>query len=209
MRQQLKQIYDDLCAGKLSQKEALERIKAIKLDEQVKRTGALLATPIWQASSVETSAADSAIAYAEHHVILCELPEIPVEKLASLLPDSPCLALRAEEQKNIAERYSEYAVECFKRIRSILCSKPVGKVLVQIVIADNSEQALLAGLSGLLKTAALENPLLVGQLILVPAEIRVKELVQRLQHEKRSTRDTFIRYGHGIRYVLHWQEVMP
>ena len=90
-----------------------------------------------------------------------------------------------------------------------MCSKPAGNVLVQIVIADNPEQSLLAGVLGLLKTAALENPLLAGQLILVPADISAEQLAQCLQQEKGFTRDTLIRYQHGVRQILGWQEALP
>ena len=184
MKQQLKKIYDDLANGTLSQKQALERIKAVKQEDQGKGVVNLLAIPVWQASSVEHAVADSDIAYAAHHVILCQPLAVAVESLVPLLPESHCSLLQTAEEKNIAERYSQYALESFERVQSILCSKPAGKVLVQIVIADNPEQVLLVGLLGLLKTAALENPLLTGQLILVPADIKDEELARRLQEER-------------------------
>src|SRR5262249_38656128 len=69
------------------------------------------------------------------------------------------------------------------------------------------EQALFAGLSGLLKTAALENPRLIGQLILVPAHTTAEELGRLLQEEKARKPDPLIRYEQGARQVLRWQEV--
>ena len=208
MKQQLKKIYDDLANGTLSQKQALERIKAVKQEDQGKGVGDLLAIPVWQASSVEHAVADSDIAYAAHHVILCQPLAVAVESLVPLLPESHCSLLQTAEEKNIAERYSQYALESFERVQSILCSKPAGKVLVQIVIADDPEQALLVGLLGLLKTAALENPLLTGQLILVPADIKDEELARRLQEERAGACETVVRYEQGVRQVLGWQEVM-
>src|SRR5260370_1089399 len=94
-----------------------------------------------------------------------------------------------------------------KRIQSILSGKPLGKVLVQVVIANDPEQILLTGLLGLLKTGGLENPQLTGQLILIPADIGVKDLVRRLQEAKTVAQDTVIRYEHGVRQVLRWLEV--
>src|SRR5206468_9143153 len=105
------------------------------------------------------------------------------------------------------QRYREYALACFERIQAILQSKPQGKVLVQIVVPNQGEQALLAGLSGLLKTAALENPKLIGQLILAPAEMTSEELGWRLEEEKCGGLDTVIRYEEGVRQVLRWQEI--
>jgi len=227
MKQQLRQIYDDLSNGRLSQREALERIKAIKLQEQGNGTGALLITPVWQSNGIEISAGASHIEYTEHHVVLCELSTIDAEKLGSLLPYSHCLPLQAGQQNDIAQRYSEYALACFERIQAILSvaavydrrgarlddnrrsqtAATVGRVLVQIVIADHQEHALLAGLSGLLKTAALENPQFIGQLILVPADMMADELGRHLQEEKVAGLDTLIKYEQGSRQVLRWQEV--
>src|ERR1044071_9244184 len=206
MKQQLRQIYDDLYRGHISQRQALERIKAVKLDGQMKRIGALLATPVWQPCS-GASATGGTTAFAEQHVILCEMPETCAENLAILLPGCNCLVLRSPEGKNIAERYSEYAVACFKRIQKSLSGKPVGKVLVQVVVTDGPEHVLLRGLVGLLKTAALENPQLTGQLILVPTGIKDKELVQRLHEERALTRDTLVRYEQGVRQVFGWQGI--
>ena len=170
--------------------------------------GSLLATPVWQASDVEASAGASHIEYAEHHVVLCELSKVNVEKLRALVPHSQCLSLQAGQQKNIAQRYSEYALACFERIQAILQGKPRGKALVQIVVADHQEQALLAGLSGLLKTAALENPQLIGQLILVPPEMTAEELADvSAGRASRAALDPLIRYEQGARQVLRWQEV--
>ena len=206
MKQKLRQIYCDLSNGQLSQKEALEKIEVIKLQEQGERIGVLLSAPVWQASGVEAPADAGKLEYAEHHVILCELSKIDAKELGASVPHSHCLSLLAERQKNIAQRYSEYAVACFERIQGILQGKPGGKALAQIVIGDHQEQALFAGLSGLLKTAALENPRLIGQLILVPAQTTVEELVRLLQEEKNRRPDPLIRYEQGARQILRWQE---
>src|SRR6266850_5322583 len=178
---------------------------------QSRAIGSLLVTPVWQTTGLEVSAGASDIDYTEHHVVLCELSKVHAGKLESLLPHSQCLSLYAAQQNNIAQRYSDYALACFERIQAILprrsqTAATVGKVLVQIVVADHQEQVLLAGLSGLLKTAALENPQFIGQLILVAAEMTAEELAGQLQDEKASGLDTLIRYQQGTRQVLHWQE---
>jgi acyl transferase domain-containing protein/acyl carrier protein len=163
-------------------------------------SGSLLATPVWQTSGVEASA--STVEFAEHHVILCELSKVDAERLGTSI-----LSLQAEQQKSVAQRYSDYALACFERIQAILRSKPQEKVLVQIVIADHPEHLVLAGLSGLLKTAALENPQLIGQLIVVPAETTAEELAIWVRDEKTRGLDTLIRYEHGVRQVLRWHEM--
>ena len=75
------------------------------------------------------------------------------------------------KQKSIAKRFEAYAVQVFEAIQKILADKPAGKVLVQLVVASLSElngqteQQVYVGLSGILKTAQLENPKVIGQFI--------------------------------------------
>src|SRR5579872_6373905 len=209
MKQELRQIFGDLSNGKLSQQEALDKIKAIKLQEADMSVGVLFAAPEWQDSDV--TASTNNIVHAENHVILCELPKVDAEKLRHLLPQTQCLSLYAGQDKNIAQRYCEYAVACFERIQAILQDKPQGRVFVHIVVASHQEQVIFSGLSGLLKTAALENSL-IGQLIRVPVDMTTEELAQRLQEEKSAgldalIRDSQIRYESGVRQVLRWREV--
>jgi polyketide synthase PksN len=203
MKQELRQIYRNLSKGDLSQKEAFEKIKAIKLQEEGEKIGALLAAPVWQAEAPPEGAE---LEYASRHVILLELSQVDANELGTLIPNSHCLSPRAEGQKNIAQRYSEYALACFEVIQGIFRGKPKGKALAQIVIGDYQEQALFAGLAGLLKTASLENPGLIGQLLLVPAQTTAEELGRLLREEKTDWPDPLIRYERGARQVLRLQE---
>ena len=175
--------------------------------EQAKTIGSLLAVPVWQTDIVEAPAGTSEPAYTEHNIILCELSDIVVDQLVSLLPDSQCLLLPAWEEKTIAERYSDYALACFKRIQTVLLGKPQGKVLFQVAVGGNREQTVLAGLWGLLKTATRENPQLIGQLLLVPQEVTTEDLAGQLQAEMHQPIDRLVRYEQGARQVLRWQEV--
>ncbi|MGD0098084.1 MAG: SDR family NAD(P)-dependent oxidoreductase [Terracidiphilus sp.] len=166
----------------------------------------LLATRVWQTSGNAFFEGNGG-EYAKHHVILCGLPQARSEQLEALIPHCHAQVFEAGEEKNIAERYSEYAAACFESIKGILQSKPQGRVLVQIVSPGEGEFALFAGLSGLLKTATEENPLLIGQMILVPAEIALEELSGRLQEEKIRGLDTLVEYEGGVRRVPHWLEL--
>ena len=112
---------------------------------------------------------------AERHVITCDLPQL-----------------------DLAERYSHYALACFELLRELLEQKSTARVLVQVVAADE----IFAGLAGLLKTAALENPRLAGQVILTDSQITAEQL-----DENRTAADSVIRYQNGTRQVLGWQEV--
>jgi len=203
----------DLCDERGNVCAQMRGLPSRALSEEIYTAGAqgnaicaLLATPVWQGSDVEAPSGASHVKYAEHHVVLCEMSNVNVDQLSALLPHVHCLSLQAGPQQNIAQRYSEHALACFELIQTVLRDKPKGKALVQIVVAGRQEQAMLAGLMGLLKTAALENSQFIGQLILVQASASVEELARRLQEEKTHGLDTLIRYQDGARQVLRWQE---
>src|SRR5215472_12364752 len=209
MKKELRQIYDDVSNGRLSQTEALDKVKAVKLKEHAPRAGGLIASPVWKAHSVEPSIGLAEFEFAEHHVVLGELPKVDTATLQFLLPRSQCLLLPAQMEKNIAQRYSEHALACFARIQAILQSKPREKVLFHIVVTKAGEQSLLAGLSALLKTAALENPQFTGQLILVAAETTSEDLARYLKQEQGGPLESVVRYETGERRVWDWEEIAP
>ena len=59
----------------------------------------------------------------------------------------------------------------------------------------------------MLRTAALENPQLTGQLILVPSGIATEELARLLEREGSQAADAAIRYENGVRQALRWAEI--
>ena len=177
-------------------------------DTPCQPVGSLLAVPVWHASDLETSAGGGALEYTDHHVILCEPSPVNASTLAASLPRCRCVALQGDGAHTIAQRYSEYALACFERIQAILQGKPQGEVLVQVVVFEHQEQAVLAGLAGLLKTAALENPQLTGQLLLATPDIDERETGPMPGEERNHGLDSLIRYEQGSRQVLRWQEVL-
>jgi acyl transferase domain-containing protein/enoyl-CoA hydratase/carnithine racemase/acyl carrier protein len=168
--------------------------------EQRQTVASLIAAPAWQASDRVARSSG----YVEHHVLVCDLPHV---NLASALPDAQCLSLNAAQSATIAQRYTDFAVSCFERVQTILASKPQGEVLFQVVVADEREQVLLAGVSGLLKTASLENPQFTGEVILIAPQTTAEDLGRQLAEEKGRVPDALIRYSHGTREVLRWNEV--
>ncbi|HET8774521.1 MAG TPA: KR domain-containing protein, partial [Thermoanaerobaculia bacterium] len=205
IEQLLREIYEALSRDRLSQAEALEKIEAIKLQERTASTGVFLAAPIWRAGGSGEGASLDAGSL-QHDVMLCDRPAADAEELSASLPGARCTSLHSEQQ-DLAQRYSLVAVACFERIQALLRSNSRGKILVQVVVTDDAERALVAGVSGLLRTAALENPRLIVQLILVPAEMSTEELAGRLETEKSRDVNPLVRYQNGARQILDWQEV--
>jgi acyl transferase domain-containing protein/enoyl-CoA hydratase/carnithine racemase/NAD(P)-dependent dehydrogenase (short-subunit alcohol dehydrogenase family)/acyl carrier protein/2-polyprenyl-3-methyl-5-hydroxy-6-metoxy-1,4-benzoquinol methylase len=199
----LQQIYLDLAAGTLSKEEALAGIRALKLSQR--EAGLLRASPVWQ-EAVQDGREPSE-SQPRRHVFLCDLPGVDAVQLEALLPNSRCVALRTAPQKNIAERFSEFAVTFFEQMQELLRDRPEGQWIVQIVIADDEESRVLTGLSALLKTAALEHPSLAGQCVITPPRVRLPELARMLKGGVPTPGEALVRFDLGVRQVSTWQEV--
>jgi acyl transferase domain-containing protein/enoyl-CoA hydratase/carnithine racemase/acyl carrier protein/NADP-dependent 3-hydroxy acid dehydrogenase YdfG len=191
MKHLLRQIYDDLSHGRLSQQDALAKIRALKLAEQGGGTGTLFVSPVWEAESLPERAAS----IDTHYAVLCDLPAFEQDGIE-------IVSLRGDSQ-NIAQRYSGIALACFERMQAILQNRPQGTVLFQVVVPDDRG---LRGLSALLKSATLENPQFIGQLVIVPASITSTELRRIVANETRGASNAVVRYAGGARQVLRWQE---
>ena len=169
--------------------------------------GTMLAVPVWKPAAILATSNANHSEYKQQHIILLGMPNINIELLGTSIQHSHCLSLQAAPLGNIAEQYSKAALDCFVLIQTILKDKPHGKVLVQIVIPNSGENSLFAGLSGLLQTAAMENPRLVGQIILTNPHVTEVELAEQLQHDATMPQDTAIKYT-DTRNILQWQEVL-
>ena len=174
--------------------------------DQEEKMGALLAAPVWQATQEVQSDRNKPV-YAQQHIMLCEMPNIDLKEFQALVPGRSCSLVKTATEKNIAERYSEVAKGCFESIRKILKRKPEGKTLVQIVVTYDRQETFFAGLSGMINTATLENPQLIGQIILVESQIAASELAEKLQYDQTRPHDTLIKYEKDVRNVLRWQPI--
>jgi amino acid adenylation domain-containing protein len=181
--------------------------KELGLDAASKTHGMLMLVPSWQEQAAVFSAPGSS--YSEHLVVLCEASEVLRESIEKGL-SVRCLTLKSE-QKDIGERFQSYVAQVFEEIQSSLKEKPIGKVLVQVVVPSQGEQQLFSGLSGLLKTAQLENPKLIGQLIEVDIAEDTVGIIEKLKENSLSPFDSWIRYQEGKRLVAGWSEtdVLP
>ncbi|MFG3014161.1 SDR family NAD(P)-dependent oxidoreductase [Streptomyces cinerochromogenes] len=100
---------------------------------------------------------------------------------------------------------SARAIQLFQALRGILLGRPAGPVLVQVLVPADGTGRLHEALSGLLRTAHLENPALVGQLLSVPADATAAALAAALADDSRSPQDQRVRHEGGRRHVLGWE----
>ncbi|AVG17425.1 hypothetical protein CFN79_16995 [Chromobacterium vaccinii] len=158
------------------------------------RQGALLATEAW----VRCEAGETAFS-GDRIAVLCGLPDVDAdalgcETLALPMPDG-----------DAAERYASLSLACFDLLRQRLAGKPEQETLLQFVLPDGDEPGLMAGMAGMLKTAALENPLLRGQLIFTDLAGGEAALAARLAADAGSPEQTLIRHAGGERMAAVWE----
>ncbi|HET8798418.1 MAG TPA: SDR family NAD(P)-dependent oxidoreductase, partial [Thermoanaerobaculia bacterium] len=170
--------------------------------------GTLIAVPQWQESAV-AAPRGGGNEFAERHLVVCERLAQEIEALERLASPGGFASLQASPDATLAERYNDYAIACFERVQDILRRRPQGKVLLQLVVPNDAERAVLAGLSALLRTAQQENPQFYGQTLLVSADGSWGDLARIVEAEKDGALDALVRYDGGTRRILRWQETAP
>lgn len=138
--------------------------------------------------------------------MLCEMEEVPLSSIESQMSRVHCSRLHTKRH-NIGERFQAYALQLFEDIQDLLKAKLQGNVLLQVVVPIQTEQPLYAGLAGLLKTAHLENPQFVGQIIAMEPGQDAVGIATKLEENSHVPHDCRIRYQDGQRYVVGWSEV--
>lgn len=176
--------------------------------------GVLMCHPVWKekAAPVKAHSVDLAsLNYSQHLILFCEI-DVPAGLQGRLCKGGVCHALQAQGE-DLALGYQSLCEQVFTHLKEILENKPKGKVFVQIVIpgagTDDAEGTgpLFQGLSALLKTAHLENPKIIGQLIEIDPHDTNDELIKRVQENSQSPEDVQVRYRAGRREVISWEEL--
>nr|DAC82026.1 TPA_exp: polyketide synthase [Kiritimatiellota bacterium] len=174
-----------------------------EVSEQSETTGILMLQPVWREKAVDPK--QNSPEYADHQVFLCGLPEMNGSR-SHRASERSFIALKSD-QKRLGKRFEEYGLELFERIQNIAESKPKGPILLQVLVPAEGFEQTFSGVSGLLKTAHLENPKLMGQVIAVGQEETAKAIVAKLEENVRSPEDEQIRYI-GKKRLVHTFEEM-
>ncbi|MCW8965998.1 MAG: SDR family NAD(P)-dependent oxidoreductase, partial [Candidatus Pacearchaeota archaeon] len=144
--------------------------------------------------------------YSRHVIILCDMGNINSQALGDRLKGALCISLESKE-KAIDKRFESYTIRIFKEIRNILKEKPKGNVFVQIIVSTKNEAQIFFSLSGLLKTANLENPKFHGQIIGIEVSDDPQKIEEIVKKNSFYPQDDEIRYVLDKRYVTHWKEM--
>lgn len=168
-----------------------------------KHIGKITLEPVWKEQ--EITQRERVPNYHQHIVMLCE-PFVHVrDQLVAQTNGITFISLHSENTR-LEQRFESYAVQAFETVQQIVQSKPEGNVLIQIVGSYQGEQQVFSGLVGLLQTARLENPKIIGQMIEVEQGIKQTELIEKIRNNKQCPEDKHIRYEQGSRWVACWNE---
>ncbi|CAM4024821.1 SDR family NAD(P)-dependent oxidoreductase [Bordetella tumulicola] len=209
MTQGLEHIYREVSAGRLSQREALERVREFRqlaTTRATKRMAILQVAPVWERSRQPAYA--QVASYAEHHVLVHGLPHIDHAELRGQLYGEPAIQrLRDDAALGLGGQYRSVATALFETLRGVLVRKPQGLALVQLVVADDASAGIFAGLAGLIETAMLEYPDVLAQIVFVAPSLATDELVRQLTASAVEPRQRVLRYVDGARDVRRWREL--
>ncbi|MFF4614081.1 SDR family NAD(P)-dependent oxidoreductase [Streptomyces albidoflavus] len=201
----------DLCDA---QGRIFARLRGYSMRRTTEATGEPGAThdvtlfrPVWRAA--DTPADSEAPTHTARLVLACGFDD-QLDELRGLAPEvtflePPERTAAARKAAPVADTVAENAVELLRAVRGLLIGRPTGPVLLQVLTHADGEQALHQALSGLLRTARLEHPALLGQVVAVPADAAAAHLAETLEAESRRTDDQRVSHGDGTRKVLGWE----
>ncbi|MBA1367141.1 SDR family NAD(P)-dependent oxidoreductase, partial [Burkholderia gladioli] len=166
----------------------------------------LLLAPAWQPRALPSDA--PIVPVARRVVLLCGFGGQLLGELSAVLADTHC-EVAPVVGEDLGARYHGLARHVFLRLQALAAEKPASDVLVQVVVPLAGELAVLAGLSGLLKTARLEYPRLRTQLLCLPAEMNGVVMGDRLREEgEQAEPAALLRYRDGVREVRVARELV-
>ena len=174
------------------------------VDSTHEAIGTLVFKPVWKEKAVDPEQKISE--YTDHLVFLCGLNQ-KRQLLQDKLPHLSLVDLESNH-KTLEKRFEEYSLGLFTTIQKILQGKPKGNVLLQVLVPAQGIQQTFSALSGILKTARLENPRILGQVIAVRKEDSIENMVTKVQANSRCPEDQQIRYEGDQRLVASFEEII-
>ncbi|MBM0108590.1 SDR family NAD(P)-dependent oxidoreductase, partial [Steroidobacter sp. S1-65] len=206
MKDSLLPIYRAVSEGRVTQADALEKIKALKQQRRDFVPELLLATRQWVPMRVSNPTRST---NRSRKVLVWGLSSDIVGSLRSRL-DCELREIASQRAAAVDVAFSDAAVECFDAIKSLLSAQKAEHAgLLQLVVAEASAVSVAVGLEALLRTANEENPALGVQLLQVPADVDATELQLLCEREAALLDQISVRYRRerGVleRQVMRWQ----
>src|SRR4030095_6627110 len=184
-------------------------LRAVNEEEIEAETGTLLLEPVYVAQRTEAQLRHIERSFSQWCVILCcrEFTADYQKAIEDAFPGVHCFTLQSTES-GVAARFHGYAKALLEIVQELQRAKPKEPVLAQLVIPHGAgEEDLLFGRKGILQTAGMESPKIVGQVIQVEREASAGELLRKLEESRDCIGERLIRYQHGERKVLRFAEI--
>lgn len=180
-----------------------ESKKTLEKDAEHSRQMAI-ATPVWKPIN-ELEISDFNLENIHHHILVFGLPKVKLASIESKFSNAICESISFNESDNIADRYSLCSQYCFQKIQKLLKKKSSAEILIQIVVPKSSDYSALVGLSGLLKTAQIENPRVNGQIIVVEQTLEQQEVEKQIQQSAIADCGSVIKSEGSKRFINQWK----
>lgn len=187
----------DLCddAGRVCVRVRGFMLRALRGEPAIDR---VLVAPSWQPRAAVPAPMASV---ASRTVLFVE--EGPLAAALAVEDPSCQKVMLSSRASSLDRRYRDYASQVLARVQEAIRDGSPAEVVMQILVPPQAPW--LAGLAGLLRSAQLENPKIVGQIII--ADDESPSLIDaRARAERGQRRDTLVRYRGGQREVLLWRE---
>ncbi|MFD4763041.1 amino acid adenylation domain-containing protein [Streptomyces sp. NPDC058439] len=189
---------------------------ALRIEEQTEESAEademVLMRPVWDAREADPAVAGET--YDEHHVVVIgRLAAAEREDLRAALPTGTVCRFMEPVEGPPDRMFTDVAQQVFTLVREILTGGVRRPVLFQVALlgaataADGERLGCLGGLTGLLKTAHLENPLLHTQYVDLHDSVPPTAVAARLTAEAAHSPEAEVRHRDGRRLVERWEEV--
>ncbi|MBD0742358.1 SDR family NAD(P)-dependent oxidoreductase [Streptomyces sp. CBMA152] len=187
----------------------LDADDAVDVTARPRRDELLLLRPVWDEAAATDAAGSEE--YAEHHVVLIgSLDAAARDAYASELAGTTTFEVVEQGEGALDAQYMDVTRQVFARIGELLAGGPRRPVLLQVVLVGSGGAAeCFTGLTGLLRTAQLENPRLRTQYLDCLDGAEAEAVAARLLAEAGRAAEPEVRYRDGRRYVRRLDEVAP
>lgn len=166
----------------------------------------LLLRPEWKESVLKD---DASYSYSDHLVVVCEHNDSKFATMAQALEGARCMALPAVHSDSAfsttADRFQQCVELVVQEIQGMLARSQSGNLLLQVISCNPEDSHIYAGITGLLKTAQLENSRFLGQFIEVE-DAMLPEIIERVRQSARRPYESCIRYQGGRRLISEMVE---
>ena len=192
MKDSLLPIFRAVAEGRLTQAEALVRIKALKHQAHDQGPGVLLAGVEWTPAGMR-----SGVAQAPDRVLLWGVSRHAVATLKASRGGPEIVELATPTTGPVEDVFAQATLRAFEAIRSMLGAGAASRVL--LIVADAADATVAAGIEAMCRTAMEENPGFAVRTVRVPEDIDGVELQDVVRDESATGSPR----GVAVRHVRH------